>query len=121
MARWSREKRVEDLERARAIENARLRAWRERNPAQYRKQNKNALRLVDEATLAAMTASQHGLCAICERQPGDCLDHCHATNSVRALLCRNCNAGLGQFYDRAELLEVAAAYVERLQTKEATE
>lgn len=45
-----------------------------------------------------MLATQGGGCAICERKPGDRplhVDHCHASNVVRGLLCHQCNWYLG--------------------------
>jgi hypothetical protein len=54
--------------------------------------------------------SQGGVCAICSRGPAADLvvDHCHAREKFRALLCRSCNAGLGQFQDEPHLLRAAA-------------
>jgi len=54
---------------------------------------------------------QQGLCAICRAAPGVHVDHDHATGAVRALLCFNCNGGLGQFKDDPGLLHAAAYYV----------
>ena len=59
-----------------------------------------------------MLEAQGGLCAICEEAPADHVDHDHETGAVRALLCFNCNGGLGQFRDDATVLRAAADYVE---------
>lgn len=63
----------------------------------------------DEAD--TMLAEQDGLCAICKVAPAVHVDHDHATGAVRALLCFNCNGGLGQFKDDPGLLHAAAYYV----------
>jgi hypothetical protein len=54
---------------------------------------------------------QDGLCAICKSAPAKHVDHDHETGAVRALLCFNCNGGLGQFKDDPTLLHAAADYV----------
>ena len=58
-----------------------------------------------------MLAEQGGVCAICKVAPAAHVDHDHATGAVRALLCFNCNGGLGQFKDDPDLLRAAADYV----------
>jgi hypothetical protein len=55
---------------------------------------------------------QQGLCAICKAAPAVHVDHDHVTGAVRALLCFNCNGGLGQFTDDPLLLHAAAYYVQ---------
>lgn len=59
--------------------------------------------------------SQNGVCKVCDRPcpTGERLtvDHDHLTGAVRGLLCRNCNAGLGNFKDDPELLERALQYL----------
>jgi Recombination endonuclease VII len=65
---------------------------------------------VEEADL--MLERQSGLCAICRTAPATQVDHDHETSAVRALLCFNCNGGLGQFRDDPAVLRAAADYVE---------
>jgi hypothetical protein len=55
---------------------------------------------------------QQGLCAICKAAPAVHVDHDHETGAVRALLCFNCNGGLGQFKDNPNFLHAAAYYVQ---------
>ena len=40
------------------------------------------------------------------------IDHAHATNKFRGLLCGFCNTGLGLFRDRPDLLRNAVIYLE---------
>lgn len=60
--------------------------------------------------------NQQGTCAICNKPCKSgrrlAVDHNHATGAVRALLCGNCNTGLGKFQDEPTLLRKAASYVE---------
>ena len=58
-----------------------------------------------------MLEEQGGVCAICKTAPAVHVDHDHATGAVRALLCFNCNGGLGQFKDDPAVLRAAAEYV----------
>jgi hypothetical protein len=74
---------------------------------------------LSEREYIAMLNAQGGRCAICSTAvPGGphgvwAIDHDHATRAVRALLCHNCNLGLGQFDDDPEMLERAAVYLRR--------
>lgn len=70
----------------------------------------------------ALLEAQAGVCAICgtndwwrgavkdHNQP--LIDHCHETDTVRGLLCNNCNTMLGHSKDRPEILRAAAQYLE---------
>jgi len=64
-----------------------------------------------------MHEEQKGLCAICGKPQtvGTKLDvdHDHVTGKVRALLCRQCNAGIGQLKDSIELVEKSLAYLRK--------
>lgn len=66
---------------------------------------------------ARMLEAQGGVCAICQgaRPDGKPLyvDHCHTTGAVRALLCTQCNTGIGMFGDDPDRLLAAAAYLLR--------
>ena len=63
-------------------------------------------------------AEQQGKCAICGIPEKDAprkmfhLDHDHATNQPRALLCHHCNVGIGHFRENPVVLRAAARYVE---------
>jgi hypothetical protein len=57
-----------------------------------------------------------GRCEICGRLEDDdcgllCIDHDHGSGAVRGLLCRKCNAAIGQMGDSVEMLERAIAYL----------
>ena len=90
--------------------------------AHYIKQRKWQAAGVDATRYQEMLREQGGVCAICaqpERAPDKAsgktkdlaIDHCHATGAIRALLCSNCNRGLGLFNDDVALLAKAQAYV----------
>ncbi|MFI6406517.1 endonuclease VII domain-containing protein [Streptomyces sp. NPDC050548] len=64
------------------------------------------------AELDAMVAEQQGICCICLVAPAEHVDHCHETGRVRGVLCFSCNAALGQFKDRPDVMRRAATYLE---------
>lgn len=58
---------------------------------------------------------QNGVCALCGGRNGGkhlVVDHCHATNVVRGLLCGGCNTSLGLF-ERKGWADRARAYLSR--------
>lgn len=64
----------------------------------------------------AMLAKQNHKCDICQVEllshgTGTHLDHCHKSGRLRAMLCTNCNRGLGHFQDGPTLLYLAARYL----------
>lgn len=74
-----------------------------------------------EADYLARLAEQGGVCAICKGPPVGrgkesglfCIDHDHATNAFRGLLCSKCNTGIGQFNDDERRLSAAIDYLVR--------
>ncbi|MGZ9930008.1 endonuclease VII domain-containing protein [Streptomyces sp. NC-S4] len=67
---------------------------------------------ITEAERDEMIAAQGGVCVICRIAPAEHVDHDHQTGKVRGVLCFSCNAALGQFKDRPDVMRRAAAYVE---------
>ena len=73
---------------------------------------------ITPAIYAERLAAQQHSCAICKTTtPGGGMqvfpvDHDHATNRVRGLLCNRCNRALGLFKDDAAILHAAAAYLQ---------
>lgn len=53
-------------------------------------------------------------CGICGvfKDGAMCVDHCHESGVVRGILCRTCNAAIGQLGDSVEMLESAIRYLE---------
>ena len=68
--------------------------------------------------VAELIAIQGNRCAICGCSGEDAphkrlvLDHDHATGRIRAMLCLQCNSGLGQFRDNPALLAAAIRYLQ---------
>jgi hypothetical protein len=65
-----------------------------------------------------MLKQQNGCCKICNvfkeekyNRKGLFVDHCHATNKVRGLLCSACNHLLGMVKDDTQILEAAIRYL----------
>jgi Recombination endonuclease VII len=60
-----------------------------------------------------LLASQNGTCAICEQVAGRWhVDHDHATNEVRGILCHHCNVMLGFSRDSSDVLRSGADYLD---------
>jgi hypothetical protein len=52
-----------------------------------------------------------GVCAMC-RRAGDHVDHNHSTGTIRGVLCKKCNTGLGMLGESPAQLRAAASYLE---------
>jgi len=100
-AEWSEKWRTDE-----AFREARKAAARIRRLAKYG---------LTQADYERMLREQNGMCLFCHRRParGLVVDHDHATNRVRGLLCDNCNSGLGFFEDDAARMRTGADYIDR--------
>ena len=72
---------------------------------------------IDLPEFKAMKAAQDNKCAICSCEFIDpkytCVDHCHKTGKVRAILCHHCNTGLGMFKEKPEVFKAALKYLKK--------
>jgi hypothetical protein len=101
--------------------------WQRRNPDRHAVQKRRALLKRHGLSIEQyeeMWNCQQGKCANTNcsftaplkvanfRDQGLYVDHCHATNKVRGLLCRNCNTALGHTMDDRERLIGLIKYLE---------
>jgi hypothetical protein len=102
--------------------NQSMNDWRANNPDKVvRYKLKKRYGLTPEQ-YTQMSFDQNGCCSICG-QPESAInvgtnkvqklavDHCHKTGKVRALLCMDCNRGLGKFKDDPKRLQGAIDYL----------
>lgn len=112
----------------------RNREWKARNPeklAEYERRRprrttqerrEHQLRQygITQQRYDELVEQQGGRCAICQQIPTPTartqialfVDHCHATDKVRGLLCHNCNCAIGHMKDDIKRLRAAIAYLE---------
>ncbi|OEV01239.1 hypothetical protein AN217_13175 [Streptomyces qinglanensis] len=60
----------------------------------------------------SLLGGRFGNCPSCPGSAPEHVDHDHETGRVRGVPCFSCNAALGQFRDRPDVMRRAAAYVE---------
>lgn len=87
-----------------------------------RKESARWLRIKKEYGLtkkqvSAMLEGQGGKCSICQCciKNGYHIDHCHAKNFVRSLLCSRCNQAIGLLDEDLEKIKSAMKYIKRFQ------
>jgi Recombination endonuclease VII len=94
---------------------ANTKRWRERHGEELSEFTRRQKFGLPFGSYAEILTLQNGVCAICHKapEPGSELyvDHCHATNFVRGLLCHDCNTGLGFLKDSTLLLDAAKTYL----------
>jgi hypothetical protein len=108
-------------EESRLKKNKKQKEYALTNPDKAKSQQRNAtLKKKYKITLDqfnALLLKQNNSCPICLRffidKVAPCVDHCHVTNNVRGILCRQCNAAIGQLGDNEECLQRAVDYLKR--------
>ncbi len=89
------------------------------NPDKYKKEQRKWRLKRDygltEDKISEMISNQNNSCAICGTEDfgkkGPNVDHCHATNKVRGILCGRCNKAIGLFSDDISIMENAISYI----------
>lgn len=103
--------------------NARKWASRRAREPEYEKKRWRQRKYgISEERYREMLEEQRGLCGICEEPEISidpktsvpkalCIDHCHRTGKVRALLCWRCNVVIGKVEERPEVLRAMVKYI----------
>lgn len=78
---------------------------------------------IELSTYNEMLENQKHSCSICGVHVdllvrNLAVDHCHATNKVRGLLCHHCNTAIGLLKDNTEILKNAISYLEHHKSKD---
>lgn len=111
-----------------------IHAWPSRQPRERLEQGYVDKYGMTMAQIEAMAESQGWKCAICLNPVSKredvirtsketmmrfnfVVDHCHDTGTVRGVLCRNCNLGIGYLRDNAYLCRAASEYLDKCQRK----
>ena len=89
--------------------------WKRRNKEKVklydlRKYIKRKYKISIEEYLSLLD-KQGNKCSICHSTDDLCLDHQHEPFKIREFLCRQCNAGIGQFKESEDILYSAINYI----------
>lgn len=99
-----------------------IKAHRDQNPLFWKDSYLQQSFGISLADYGNMLVAQNGKCAICDRQETHmrngkvkalAVDHDHRTGKIRALLCSDCNTGLGKFQENQEFLLSAVEYLKK--------
>jgi endogenous inhibitor of DNA gyrase (YacG/DUF329 family) len=91
-----------------------VKAYCKRNPNRHKKENMKKFGLsIDD--YFRILEYQKWKCPICgisiDGGKSTHIDHDHATNKFRGIICESCNLGIGKFYDNPNTLIMAAEYL----------
>jgi hypothetical protein len=85
--------------------------WRDKNPDKVKGIKLKQRYGISFEEFNIMLENQNYSCAICFKEADLVVDHNHSTAKVRALLCHQCNHGLGLFFESLTNLENAIRYL----------
>jgi hypothetical protein len=104
----------------------RVSKWQTNNPEKYSFQLwRSSLKRKYNVTVDEyneMLEAQNSVCAICFQPETStykgkvfrlAVDHCHSTEKIRGLLCRDCNQTLGKFNDDIQRFQNAVEYLQK--------
>lgn len=108
--------RAANREKVRERQREWAKANREKVNGYRRKQHYRTKYGLTEEGRNAMIAAQNFKCKTCAADsPGNkrgwVVDHCHASNKVRGILCHDCNLALGHVKDDVVILESLIKYL----------
>ncbi len=119
---FHRDERNKDKKRSncKACDQQASKVWKEKNKTHIAEYNSHYKReytygLSKQAYLELLEA-QDNKCAICNTDQSKLsrklvVDHCHASNKVRGLLCSHCNVGIGMLKENEDNLMAAIQYL----------
>lgn len=96
--------------------NAQSKAYARRHPERMKDYDRKRSYGLAYGEFGKILTSQDNKCAICYTEKplgrnGFNVDHCHATNKVRGILCSNCNIGIGNLQHDPDILRAALEYL----------
>ena len=117
-AKWYETNKEKRLKQISDYDKSQPKEWRQ---AKGRKHHLKKRYNITQQEYETKLASQDYKCALCGKDASDNkrggkldplhIDHCHKTNTLRDLLCHQCNSGLGHLKDNIEILQKAIDYL----------
>jgi hypothetical protein len=103
--------------------SSKLTSWCKACKKKYQVENQEQIRTKTVSTRYGVSLDRArelravNTCAICGADTTNplmkAIDHCHQTGTVRGVLCKYCNIGLGFFNDNPETMQSAVDYINR--------
>jgi hypothetical protein len=89
----------------------RTKKWQRENPERVKETMMQRKYGIGLSQFNQLLDYQGGSCAVCGSIERLVVDHCHATEAIRGILCDRCNVGIGCLSDDAHRLIAAADYL----------